>query len=120
MSNQDYLFTFDNGNKIKRKDLELLIIDSIGEKSKDIKSISKELKINYQSISTIIRTFCNDEVLIGEKTQRHNIYRKSANQCMLQDIWKPKFKKVIEKSKKIKGRSYRCEDFKNINYFDYK
>ncbi len=102
-----YIFTFDNGEKIKRKQLADLIIKTIGEDKKHTSQIANEIGMNYQSVFAVIRTLETAEILISEKHNRHNMY-KLPMRCGLDTVFNHKknldnFKIKSKKICRLKG-----------------
>lgn len=108
-----YIFTFNNGEKIKRKQLADLIIKTIGEDKKHTSDIANEIGMNYQSVFAVIRTLETAEILICEKHNRHNMY-KLPMRCGLDAVFN--HKKNLEKYKINKRTKHKAEDFPNISY----
>jgi len=91
LSNQDgsYLFTFDDGRTIQRKELSQLILDTIGEDKKHTAMIASEIGMSYQSVFAVIRTMVTGDILISEKMHKYTAY-KIPKRCALDGIFNHK------------------------------
>lgn len=108
-----YIFTFNNGEKIKRKQLAELILEAIGEDKKHTSQIANEIGMNYQSVFAVIRTLETAEILISEKQNKHNMY-KLPTKCGLDQIFN--HKKKLDNFKIISKTKHKSEDFPNVSF----
>lgn len=109
----DYLFTFDDGRKIRRRNLAQLILDSIGEEKKHTAQIANQIGMNYQSVFAVIRTLVTSEILISEKQHKHTVY-KIPTRCGLDEFFN--HKKVLEGLEIKSSKKHKAEDFPNVSF----
>tara|TARA_R110000822_G_scaffold39298_1_gene108046 strand:- start:728 stop:1156 length:429 start_codon:yes stop_codon:yes gene_type:complete len=108
-----YIFTFDNGTTIKRRQLAQLIINTIGKEKKHTGRISKEIGMNYQSVFSVIRTLVTADIIISEKQSKHTVY-KLPIPCGLDDVFK--HKNALDNVKIKSVTKHKAEDFPNISF----
>mgnify|MGYP000055714729 FL=1 len=109
----EYLFTFDDGRKIKRAKLADLILDTIGDDKKHTAEIANEIGMNYQSVFAVIRTLVTTELLLSEKMSRNTAYKKPKG-CALTDYFN--HGKGIKDLKINSSKKYKAEDFPNVSF----
>jgi len=109
----DYLFTFEDGRKIRRRNLAQLILDSIGEEKKHTAQIANQIGMNYQSVFAVIRTLVTSEILISEKQHKHTVY-KIPTRCGLDSIFN--HQGAIDKFTVMSKKQHKMDDFPNISY----
>lgn len=109
----EYLFTFDDGTKIKRAKLADLILDTIGGDKKHTAEIANEIGMNYQSVFAVIRTLVTSELLISEKMSRNTAYKKPKG-CALTDYFN--HGKQLSNLKVNSTKKYKAEDFPNVSF----
>ena len=114
LSNQDgsYLFTFDDGRTIQRKELSQLILDTIGEDKKHTAMIASEIGMSYQSVFAVIRTMVTGDILISEKMHKYTAY-KIPKICALDGIFN--HKSALDNVKIKSKKKYKAEDFPNVS-----
>ena len=110
-----WIFTFDDGTKIKRKQLADLILDKIDQNPNGINcgKVSEIIKMNYGSVMSIIRSLVTAELLVSEKRNRFTYYKTPAK-CELTKFFGHD---KITQNFTIKNKtSHKAEDFKNVSY----
>tara|TARA_R110000823_G_scaffold241505_1_gene366209 strand:+ start:240 stop:665 length:426 start_codon:yes stop_codon:yes gene_type:complete len=108
-----YIFTFNDGRTIRRKQLAQLIIDTIGDGKKHTGTISSEIGMNYQSVFAVIRTLVTAEIITSERVKKHAVY-KLPKPCGLSEFFNHKAALDNMKIKSI--TKHKAEDFPNVSF----
>lgn len=108
-------YKFDDGTKIQRSGLSEMIFDLFEDDQRwKIKEIVKEIKMNEETVTHIVRGLCTKEKLQREgHGNKHTIYSKKIG-CLLADLYYPKT--ILDKFNIKDRKVVKAEHGKVISY----
>lgn len=111
--NNLHMYELNDGTKLRRYEVCDLIVKQFDVDTRlTIPEIAELIGMDVKSVNNLIRAIVTKGDLISEKKQRHTIYSKP-NRSMLEAIWFPQHREFIKKTKNLKGKKYKAEQFPN-------